>query len=290
MMRKLKNIVIGILVAVAFIFAGCSSSNNMTYDKSTDAKIYHSVYSWDRELYEGDPIEVLNQISEYKINRVYQGLYPDDLKYPDETEKLVSALAAEGVEVTYLSGSSSWLSDAKEVEEWTVDLLVQYNKSVSEDAQIHSICLDAEFFTTPGWDDSEHFRQYTDMMKEIADYCHKKGFKLILSAPYSLTDYSSEIYEELIGYVDELSCTAYLVGKEEEIMAPVYEMCKKAGTKFEVVLETQPVNKEYSVTKYNTYDCNGGKTAVLAAAQRLQEEYPDISVGFHSLKFMLTLQ
>ena len=289
-MRILGKILVGTLLVTALALTGCDSSTDTTYDKSTDTKIYHSVYSWDRELFDGDPIEVLNQISEYKINRVYQGLYPNDLKYPDETEKLVRTLTAEGVEVTYLTGSSLWLSDAKEVEEWTVDLLVQYNKSVSEDAQIHSICLDAEFFTTEGWDDASHFRQYTDMMKEIADYCHKKGFKLILSAPYSLTDYSSEIYEELIGYIDELSCTAYLVGQEEKIMAPVYEMCKKAGTKFEVVLETQPVNEAYSVTKYNTYDCNGGKTAVLAAAQRLQEEYPDISVGFHSLKFMLTLQ
>ena len=265
------------------------ASEITTEEITTEEAIYHSVYSWDREFFDGDPAAVLSEISDYKPTRIYQGLYPADLREPAKTEKTVKALAAEGIEVVYLTGDPDW-EDPAVVEEWTIDLLTAYNSLVSEEAQIHSVCFDAEFYAHEGWDNEEHFRDYTKMMKSVIEYTHEKGFKFILSAPYWLTDFSEEVYADLIAAADELSCMIYLVGQEEEKLESIYQMCKDGNTKFEIILETQEVSEEYGVSEYNTYRCHGGKTAVLAAAQRLQEEYPDISIGFHSLKFMLTLE
>ena len=148
-MKILKNVLIGTLVIATLMLAACGSKaeENKTESESStvpvvtaetaaasditnEATIHHSVYSWDREFFDGDPAAVLSEISDYKPTRIYQGLYPADLKEPAETEKMVKALAAEGIEVVYLTGDPDW-EDPAVVEEWTIDLLTAYNSETS---------------------------------------------------------------------------------------------------------------------------------------------------------------
>ena len=290
-----KIITVLALIAVMLSVTACGTKAEPeaevkeTNVKSAEITINHSIYSWDRELFDENPADVLSKISDYEVSRIYQGLYPSDLKEPEATAQMVKALTEQGVEVIYLTGDPDW-DDSAVVEEWTIDLLTAYNESVDKEAQMHTICYDSEFFAHDGWDNETHFKEYTEMMKQVIDYAHQKGFKVILCAPYWLTDFSSEVYADLIASTDELSCTVYLVGQEKEMMAEVYKLCQDAGTQFEIVLETQPVSEEYEVSEYNTYWCNGGKAAVLKTIAELQEEYPDISIGLHSLKYLLELQ
>ena len=105
-MKTFKIITSCLLVAATLALAGCGNTEVKEADKveeqKTEATINHSAYSWDREFFDETPADVLSQLSDYKLTRIYQGLYPADLREPAETEKVVKALAAEGVEVVYL--------------------------------------------------------------------------------------------------------------------------------------------------------------------------------------------
>ena len=114
-MKKLLSIV---LIAIMAFISGCGAK---TQEHQT------SVYSWNRELF--DDLSVIEQLKDYRVDRVYQGFYFES----DEIETLVSGLRKSGIETVALFGDPSW-QNADEVIDWTLKPLIEYNKSVGKES------------------------------------------------------------------------------------------------------------------------------------------------------------
>lgn len=141
------------------MMSGCGATT--VVDNQTT---HTSLFSWNRELIDNDPSEVMAKLSDYHIDRIYQGLYPTDLEN-ENTAKLVSGLQDLGIEAVYLTGDPDW-NDENVVIEWTIDKLIAYNKGVGNGSEIKTICYDAEFYSNDRADE-DHFSAYVHMMEAM---------------------------------------------------------------------------------------------------------------------------
>ena len=137
-----KQLIILFIIPMLLFISGCGAKPQ---EHQT------SVYSWNRELFED--LSVMEQLKDYRIDRIYQGFYPSDFQV-DEMPELVSALRKQGIETAALFGEN-W-TDADQVIEWTIKPLAEYNDKVGKKARINSAVYDIEWYTS-GEVDEEHF-------------------------------------------------------------------------------------------------------------------------------------
>ena len=113
---------LGFVIGVLIVLSGCGSNN------VNESKQETSVYSWNRELF--DDLSVMEQLSDYRIDRIHQGFFPSDFE-GDEMPELISALREQGIETAALFGDPSW-QNADEVIDWTLKPLIEYNKRIAQ--------------------------------------------------------------------------------------------------------------------------------------------------------------
>ena len=273
----MKKKLILMLVCIMVVLTGCGAStyvDNQTYNMS--------VFSWNRELIDNDPADVMAKLSDYHIDRVYQGLYPENFE-SEKTAELVSDLKGLGIETVYLAGDPDW-NDENVVIEWTLDRLIAYNEGVGKRAKIETICYDAEFYSNYRADE-EHFSAYVSMMEKVSSKAHDSGLHIIYCLPYWLPSLSENFFKQLIAQADEVSIMNYDVGHEADNLTDIYIWCTEAGVKVESVFETQLADG-VGIMDNNTY-YSKGKEAVIGAADALKDQFPDISIGYHHLTSLL---
>jgi len=270
-MKKILSI---LLIGVLIIVSGCSSNN------VNESKQKTSVYSWNRELF--DDLSVMEQLSDYRIDRIHQGFFPSDFE-GDEMPDLVSALRKQGIETAALFGEN-W-SDADQVIEWTIKPLAEYNDRVGKKARINSAVYDIEWYTS-GEVDEEHFADYVSLMTAVCTEAHEKGLEVIAVIPYWLPTLSTELFKQLISQVDEISLMNYIVGKEADHLVEINALAAEAGVKVESAFETQPVGGD--VTESITYN-QKGKDALIKAAEELREKC-NVGIAYHHLSALLELK
>lgn len=256
------------------MLSGCGSNN------VNESKQETSVYSWNRELFED--VAVLEQLSDYRIDRIYQGFYPSDF-LGDEMPELVSSLRKQGIETAALFGEV-W-TDADQVIEWTVKPIAEYNDRVGEEARVNTAVYDIEWYAS-GEIDEEHFADYVSLMTAICTEAHEKGLEVIAVIPYWLPTLSTELFKQLISQVDEISLMNYIVGKEADHLVEINALAAETGVKVESAFETQPVGGD--VTESITYNLKG-KDALIKAAEELREKC-NVGIAYHHLSALLELK
>lgn len=127
----MKKFLCVLLVGILILLAGCGMK-----EEKQRTNQFCSLYSWNRELFD-NPKEVMEQLSEFDVNRVHQGLSPADFE-KIETATVVSQLRDIGVETTALFGNPNW-EKAEDVIERTLKPLIDYNNGVGSKAQIKSV-------------------------------------------------------------------------------------------------------------------------------------------------------
>lgn len=259
------------------VLSGCEAGTD------ADNRTTHtSVFSWNREIFDNDPSVVMTKLSDYQIDRIYQGLYPADLER-EKTAELVSGLKKLGIETVYLAGDPDWNS-ADDVIRWTLEPLLSYNKGIGKAAQINTICYDNEFYSG-GRDDEKHFADYVAMMESVSDKAHDSGLYVIYCLPYWLPMLSEDLFKQLIAQADEISIMNYDVGREADNLTDIYAWCTEAGMKVESIFETQPGNGD-DVPENITYNLKG-KNAVIEAGKDLKSQYDGLSIAYHHLTSLL---
>ncbi len=169
----MKKILSVVLIGVLMVLCSCGSGVN-------ESKQETSVYSWNRELF--DDLSVMEQLKDYRIDRIHQGFFPSDFE-GDEMPELVSSLREQGIETAALFGEN-W-TDADQVIEWTIKPLAEYNDRVGKKARINSAVYDIEWYTS-GEVDEEHFADYVSLMTAVCTEAHEKGLEVIAVIPYWL--------------------------------------------------------------------------------------------------------
>lgn len=269
-MKKILSI---LLIGVLMVLCSCGSSVNESKQKT-------SVYSWNRELFED--VTILEQLSDYRIGRIFQGFYPSDF-LGDEMPELVSALREQGVETAALFGEN-W-TDANQVIGWTIKPLVEYNGKVEEKAMINTAVYDIEWYTS-GEINEEHFADYVSLMTAVCAEAHEKGLEVIAVIPYWLPAISTDLFKQLISQVDEISVMNYTAGREADNLVEINALAAEAGAKVESAFETQPVGGD--VTESITYN-QKGKDALIKAAEELREKC-NVGIAYHHLSALLELK
>ena len=225
-----------------------------------DANETVSVFSWYFELSNPTAFEQLAKpLEELGINRIYQLFSAEYLKGP-QTPILVHNLSQKGIETVLLTGDKSWVTDGLEEFKQTIDALVSYNESVGEALQIHTIALDVEAHSLPGWkkNSKKLFRSYIELMKDAKSYANERNLRMIQIIPTFYDTVDEELFREfLLNCCDELSIMNYNKKASFTAIATEVALCKEYDIPVETLFETMPVNKQYGVTAPNTYYYDG---------------------------------
>lgn len=273
----MKRIISILLIGILILLTGCGMKEEK---QRTDQTC--SLYSWNRELFD-NPAEVMGQLSEFNVNRIYQGFSPADFE-KEETAAMLSKFNDMGVETTALFGDPNW-DNAEDVIDWTLKPLIDYNNGVGSRAQIGSVNYDFEFYTE-GRDDAEHFAAYVDLMEKVSTETHKADLKVIYCIPYWLPTLSEDLFKELLTQVDEISVMNYSIGQESTNLESIMKLARDAGVKVESIFETQLADGA-GITENNTY-YSKGKDAVVNAAKELQNQYHGLGIAYHHLTSLLS--
>ena len=236
------------------------------------------VYSWNRELF--DDLSVMEQLSDYRIDRTHQGFFPSDFE-GDEMPELISELRKKGIETVALFGDPSW-KNADEVIEWTLKPLIEYNGKVGKEARIEKANYDIEWYLNEN--SVEAFADYVSLMTAVCTEAHEKGLEVIAVIPYWLPTVSQDLFKQLVSQADEISVMNYAVGREAENLSDICALAQ--GTKVESTFETQPVGGD--VTESITYN-QKGKDALIKAAEELREKC-NVGIAYHHLSALLELK
>ena len=168
-----KNLFSGILtIAVCFlILTAIFVMVFIPKDKTEVKEVQNnqvSMFSWNMELTNNEAFQQLSvPMKELGITRIYQ-LVPIEYLSEPEVPVMIKNLLDMGIDTSFLTGDSSWMTDGLTEYKQIVDAIVKYNQNVDKNLAITEIALDMEAHSLQGWQQNpkESFKKYIDLMKQ----------------------------------------------------------------------------------------------------------------------------
>lgn len=227
--------------------------SSMSCAASSDEEIYDSSFStwlWDTTRIEQDPAQLVKDIQEKRVNRVYLQINPEVpiLAY----QRFIKAASSSGITIYALDGGRTWATSGQLDYEAFWDWVGRYQEEVAVDERFKGVHLDVEPYLLSNWKENQTkiVRAYEDMIKDAAD--RSKALQMTIGAdiPFwfdeidSITESDSLAYS-VIKMVDEVTIMAYRnKAKGENGFIELTKNERRWGsllsTSIEIGLETMP--------------------------------------------------
>ena len=284
-----KNLFSGILtIAVCFlILTAIFVMVFIPKDKTEVKEVQNnqvSMFSWNMELTNNEAFQQLSvPMKKLGITRIYQ-LVPIEYLSEPEVPVMIKNLLDMGINTSFLTGDSSWMTDGLTEYKQIVDAIVKYNQNVDKNLAITEIALDMEAHSLQEWQQNpkESFKKYIELMKQAKEYSNERGLKVIQVIPTTLDEIDSELFETfLTECCDELSIMNYRKSTALTAIDREMELCKKYNIPIETIFETMPKSEEQGVTEAITYYYDGLDT-MQEAVTAIKEKYGEsLGIAYH---------
>lgn len=218
------------------------------------------------------------------VTEVYQQMPDMSTLSVDEINRLsddiysFKELTNYNVDVTYLTGDSSWYNNPDLV----IDMLngiVNFNANNYNNVEINKVLLDIEPWIL-GLAVDEWWPTYEDTMKTIYSHCKTNQLELMLCVPFWLdSTINPSIFDTIYDFCDgclvmNYNRNIFLTSMDTEV-----ESAKMKNKYVYTVAECQPPNEEYGVTETLTY-YNVGLNALTDDWNSLRTKYQYEKMGF----------
>lgn len=149
----------------------------------------YSMYGWIFSPYLPINMEqTLGYLDDLNVDTVYSVFNSEELQ-GEVVPEVIENIRNENKEVYYLAGDSGWYSKFSSVQKH-IDMISDYNDSVSDNQKITGIVFDIEFYLEDSFnaDEIAGVQTYANTVEQIYEYMNEKGLRTVLCIPYWLDE------------------------------------------------------------------------------------------------------
>jgi len=225
-----------------------SSYTQVLQDALQEYHTQKNVWLWESSAVADTPDETINFLTKHHVDNVYLHFNPlIEESYP----YFISKLAENNITVHALMGAPKWgLESNISIGKHRMDLVMQYNEDVSENAKFVGIHFDIEPHVLDEWDEdrSDAIQQWANTSEEYINYAKQNGFIVGTDLPFwtdgnSVEPYYPGFYKEMIDRNDYVTVMAYrntALGSNSITSLSENEVLYANSPKVEVGVELKP--------------------------------------------------